>query len=74
MTAVAPVNLEPVMVTLVPGGPLVGEMPVTVGILLYMKLSASEWMLVPLGVLTVTSTISYPAGDVAVTRVSVFTE
>lgn len=38
-------------------GPLVGEMPVTVGVPTYVNLSAGEVVLVPVGVVTVTSTV-----------------
>src|SRR5580658_3338036 len=55
--------------------PLAGELIEAVGGLaaLYVYLSALEVALVPPGVLTVTSTVPVPAGDVAVTCVEVFT-
>jgi hypothetical protein len=71
-TAVAPVNPEPVTVTAVPpaSGPEVGLTPVTTGRATYEKRSALLVGLVPAGVVTVTSTVPEPAGEVAVTWVS----
>lgn len=59
MTAVTPINPVPLMITAVPPdtGPPVGEMPVTVGVPTFVNLSAGEVVLVPVGVVTVTSTV-----------------
>ncbi len=79
LTAVAPVNPVPVIVTTVPPtkGPLVGDMPVTVGAavtVVYVNWPADEVALVPAGVVTVTLTIpAAPAGDVMVICVAEFT-
>jgi hypothetical protein len=72
MTAVAPVNPVPVMVTVVPpiAGPLVGEILVTVGTGTYVNVSSVTIALVPLGVVTRTSTEPVPAGAVAVRLVA----
>jgi hypothetical protein len=76
LTAVAPVKLVPVIVTVVPpaGGPLVGLIPVTVGATaaVYVNWSAAEVAEVPAGVVTVTSTTPVPAGLVAVIDVSLW--
>jgi hypothetical protein len=76
LTAVAPVNPVPVMVTRVlPAlGPLIGEILVTVGRAAYVNLSPATITLVPPGVVTLTSTI--PAawvGEVMVILVLEFT-
>src|SRR5437588_1116299 len=70
-TTVAPVKLAPLTVTAVPpvAGPLLGLTPVTegaAGVAVYEKVSADVLALVPAGVVTVTSTVPVPAGDVAV--------
>ena len=68
-TAVAPVKLVPVIVTLVPPakGPELGEIPVTVGAVTYVNWSLEPVALVPLVVVTVISTVpALPAGEVAV--------
>src|SRR5206468_9322272 len=65
-TAVAPAKPVPLIVTEVPpaAGPTLGSTLVTVGP--YVKRSASLIGLVPLGLVTVTSTVPVPAGEVAV--------
>ena len=77
LTAVAPVNPVPVMVTRVPpaGGPLAGEMAVTVGVVSYVNLSLATIALVPPGVVTVILTIpaARAAGEVMVILVPEFT-
>jgi hypothetical protein len=74
LTAVAPVRLVPVMVTLVPPdvGPDVGVTSVIVGevALVNVNLSAELVALVALPATTVTSTCPAPAGDVTVICVS----
>ena len=62
LTAVAPTNPEPVIVTWVPIGPLVGAMPVITGT------TKSPWMLVsvPDGVVTVTNPVVPSDGTSAV--------
>jgi hypothetical protein len=72
LTAVAPVKPVPFIVTFVPPiiGPLVGERPVTVGAATYVNSSAAVTADVPLGVVTVTSTVpAFPIGEVAVIEV-----
>jgi hypothetical protein len=71
LTAVAPVKLLPVMVTLVPPaiGPPVGETPVTVGAAKNVNWSALLVADVPPTVVTVTSTV--PAASAGVTAVIV---
>jgi hypothetical protein len=75
LTAVAPVRLVPVMVTPVApvAGPVLGETFVTVGAAAYVKWSAADVPEVPLEVVTVTSTVEVPAGEVAVTWVDELT-
>jgi hypothetical protein len=63
-TAVAPVKLVPLMVTLVPTGPLVGAKLVTVGGLMTVKLPAL--LAVPAGLMTLIGPLVAPAGTVAV--------
>jgi len=72
LTALAPVRLAPVMVTTVPPAvvPELGLTPLTAGGLRYEKTSAAVMELVPLGVVTVTSTVPVPAGAVAVMDVA----
>ena len=68
-TAVAPVKPVPVMVTAVApaGTPTTGLTAVTVGAASYVNWSAEPMALVPLGVVTVTSTAPRePAGETAV--------
>jgi hypothetical protein len=74
-TAVAPVRLVPVMATDVPPvvGPAVGEIDVTVGGATWVNWSAADVADVPPGVVTVTSTVPVPAGDVAVIEVAELT-
>ena len=71
MTSLAPVRFVPVIVTVVPpaAGPLVGSTWVTLSGLDVGDSSAAEVALWPPGVLTVTSTVPEPAGEVAVTLV-----
>ena len=76
VTAVAPVKLVPVIVTVVPppGTPTNGEIPVTVGAATYMNLSAELVALVPPGVVTVISIVpALSAGETAVIWVAEFT-
>ena len=73
-TAVAPVKLVPLTVTEFPpaGAPLFGLTPVTVGGGLYVNWSLGALIAeVPLGVVTVTSTVPVPAGEVTVRLVAV---
>ena len=64
LTAVAPVKFVPLIVTLVPAGPLVGVKPVIVGALAaIVKLLAL--VAVPSGVVTLTGPVVAPAGTVA---------
>jgi hypothetical protein len=60
------------MVTVLPPatGPLAGEIRVMVGAGTYVNVSSATIALVPLGVVTFTSTVPVPAGDVAVRFVS----
>ena len=62
-TAVAPVKFVPLIVTLVPTGPLVGVKLVTVGAGTTVKLLAL--VAVPPGVVTLTGPVVAPAGTVA---------
>jgi hypothetical protein len=76
LTAVAPVNPVPVIVTTVPpaSGPALGRTAVTAGTAAYVKWSAELVAEVPPGVVTVTSTVpAEPAGEVAVMLVSLTT-
>src|SRR5205823_9710620 len=72
LTAVVPVKFVPVILVVVPPptGPLLGDTPVTVGTSVYVKRSLELVGLVPLGVVTVTSTGPVPAGETAVIDVS----
>ena len=64
LTAVPPVKLVPLIVTLVPAGPLVGVNPVIVGALgAIVKVLAL--LAVPSGVVTLTGPVVAPAGTVA---------
>ena len=64
LTAVAPVKLVPLIVTLVPAGPLAGAKLVIVGALaVTVKLVAL--VAVPPGVVTLTGPVAAPAGTVA---------
>jgi hypothetical protein len=71
LTALAPVKLEPLMVTLVPAGPLVGLKPEiegaggTVGTVKLLPLVA-----VPAAVVTLIGPVVAPAGTVAMSHVS----
>ena len=62
-TAVVPVKLVPLMVTLVPTGPLVGVKSVIVGGLITVKLLAL--VAVPPGVVTLIVPVVAPVGTVA---------
>jgi hypothetical protein len=62
-TAVAPVKFAPVMVTLVPTGPLVGLKVVIVGG--FMTVKAELLVAVPAGVLTLSGPLVAPTGTVA---------
>src|SRR6202165_1452048 len=76
LTAVAPVRLVPVMVTLVPPAvePVLGLTPDTVGAAAKLNWSAELVALVPAGAVTVTSTVpAASAGEVAVMEVAEFT-
>jgi hypothetical protein len=63
VTAVAPVKFVPLMVTLVPSGPVVGEKLVIEGALTTVKLFAL--VALPPGVVTLTGPVVAPAGTVA---------
>ena len=64
VTAVAPLKFVPLIVTLVPAGPLVGVNPVIVGALVaIVKLLAL--VAVPAGVVTLSVPVVAPAGAVA---------
>jgi hypothetical protein len=77
LTALAFAKLVPVMVTEVPPatGPLAGPTLVTAGRGngTYVNVSAGLVALVPPGVVTVTSTVPVPAGEMAVIDVAEFT-
>ena len=62
-TAVAPVKFVPLIVTLVPGGPLLGAKLVIVGGLSTVKLLVL--LAVPPGVVTLIGPLEAPAGTVA---------
>jgi hypothetical protein len=62
-TAVAPVKFEPLTVTLVPGVPLAGVKPVTVGGLLAI-VNAFVLVTVPVDVVTLSGPVVAPAGTV----------
>jgi hypothetical protein len=70
-TAVAPVKFVPLMVTLVPTGPLVGVKLVIVGGLMTVKLLAL--LAVPPAVATLIGPLEAPAGTVAVMAIAEFT-
>jgi hypothetical protein len=63
-TAVAPVKFVPLIVTLVPAGPLVGVKPVIVGALAP-TVKVLALVAVPVGVVTLTGPVVAPAGTVA---------
>ena len=63
LTAVAPVKVVPLIVTLVPTAPLVGVKPVIVGAGMTVKLVAL--VAVPPGVMTLTGPVVAPVGTVA---------
>ena len=63
-TALAPVKFVPVIVTLVPTGPLAGVKLVIVGALA-LTVKLAELVAVPPGVVTVTGPVVAPAGTVA---------
>ena len=64
LTAVAPVKFVPLIVTLVPAGPLVGVKPVIVGALAAI-VKLLGLVAVPSGVVTLTGPVVAPAGTVA---------
>ena len=68
LTAVAPLRLVPVMITVVPPpvGPALGAIDVTEGAPTYVNWSAAEMVETPPGVVTRTSITPEPAGAVAV--------
>src|SRR3989442_15831007 len=70
-TTVVPVKLVPLMVTLVPTGPLAGVKPVIVGGLVTVKLLAL--VAVPPGVVTLIVPVVAPVGTVARIEVAEFT-
>ena len=74
-TAVTPVKLVPVTVTVVPPevGPDEGLTTVTVGAATYVYLSLMDVADVPPAALTVTSTVPVPVGALAVICVALFT-
>lgn len=72
LTAVAPVNPEPLIVTAVPDAPLVGEKEVTTGATSTEK--TVELEPVPAGVVTLIKPVSAPTGTTAVTCESETTE
>jgi hypothetical protein len=63
VTAVAPVKFVPLIVTLVPSGPVVGEKLVIEGALTTVKLFTL--VALPPGVVTLTGPVVAPAGTVA---------
>jgi hypothetical protein len=63
LTAVAPVKFVPLIATLVPTGPLVGEKPVIVGALT--TVNALALVAVPPDVVTRSGPVVAPAGTVA---------
>ena len=69
LAAVAPVNAEPVIVTCVPGAPLVGENDVIVGA----TAKFAELIALPAGVVTPILPVVAPAGTVAVILMAEFT-
>ena len=64
VTAVAPVKFVPLIVTLVPTGPLAGAKLVIVGALA-LTVKLVELVAVPPGVVTLTGPVVAPAGTVA---------
>jgi hypothetical protein len=74
-TAVAPVRFAPLITTDVPPAvrPVAGLRPVTAGPSAYVNRSALEVAVVPPAVVTCTSTVPEPAGDVAVIEVGLST-
>ena len=75
LTALAPVKPVPLIATevLPVVGPEAGLRPVTAGAGMYVYWSAALVALVPPGVVTVTSTVPVPAGEVAVMPVALLT-
>jgi hypothetical protein len=63
VTAVAPMKFVPLIVTLVPSGPLVGVKPVIVGAVT--TVNALALVAVPPGVVTLSGPVVAPAGTVA---------
>lgn len=74
-TALVLDSAVPVMVTDVPpaAGPALGATEVTAGAAAYVNRSAADVAVVPPGVVTVTSTVPVPAGEVAVMEVAELT-
>jgi hypothetical protein len=70
LTAVAPVKLVPVIVTVAPTGPLVGEKDVMCGAAPVVTVKLVELVAVPRGVVTVIFPVVAPEGTVAVILVS----
>jgi hypothetical protein len=73
-TAFAPVKRSPLIVTVVPTAPLVGENELTFGTAVEVTVKFPELRSVPLGVVTEIFPFVAPAGTVAVIRVSFTTE
>jgi hypothetical protein len=65
VTPVAPLKFVPLIVTLVPTGPLVGVKPVIVGGALLTTVKLFVLVAVPLGVVTLNGPVVAPAGTVA---------
>ena len=65
VTAVAPVNFEPLTVTLVPTGPLAGVKLVIVGGLVVSTVKGVALIAVPVDVVTLSGPVVAPAGTVA---------
>jgi hypothetical protein len=70
VTVVAPVKPLPVIVTLVPTGPLVGENDDTTGFVAVVTVKLDELVPVPPGVVTAIGPVVDPAGTVAEMLVS----
>ena len=72
-TAVAPVKFVPLIVTLVPTGPLLGAKLAIVGAFETVTVNALELVAVPPAVVTLSGPVVAPAGTVAVIAVAEFT-
>ena len=66
VTPVAPVKLAPLIVTLLPTCPLVGEKPVIVGAGVVTTVKTAELATLPDGVVTATGPVVAPTGTVAI--------